>query len=800
MHFLLPIKKILHSKRFGRYFIRLFSNTIVILVLPIFLLGYLSYGISAKIIQEKVSSTYLKTLNHTTNEIELRLSSIKNSLYRISGNSYIDYLRRVKLPFSGSELYRVLKLIEDLDRVKNSDSLITEVFVYFRKLDMIIDSNRNYNTSDFFNKYYVFEDSHYLRESGSIIQFPNSKFLKTGRINHFKSIHSPADILAENSISIFWKTPISSDNPDIIAGFILDSDKIHELLHQKSLIQDSESIILNKDAALISTLKGNEALNSIDSLDLLVKKIREKASTMGAFSLDINNIPFNIIFTEVEEADWYLLSAIKTHQIIKDANAVKLLAIKFSLAALLIGAILSFFITKRLYRPINKILSKIHTQVPATNRRGNQKRLDEFSIIDKSFVDAISNKLKYEKYLAQYLPTVRERFFYHLAKGNYRDETRIQKQLEDLQIQVHNGYFIACIMEIDHFISSMESEKHIQNQYHILMISEYIMNQLSNAFSNIFTFYDGHNIGVFINSSSDGKNKKELTLSISQELASLKEEINKNLDLTVSFGIGRPKPYINRFQESYQESCLALTLKYYEGLNKVHLFSEYDFQIDKINSISPKDQIYISNTIKYSKIDELIGYIDNIAESLKVSRATPQTVKDFFHHILGILLKIIENVPYNSNTILNTIEEDIKKLGNIETYLETKQFVYNTIKKSIYSYCSTNAYVDDRITKLIEYMETYYNHELTLTGVAEHFNLSSAYLSSYFKKLTGQNFLDKLTEIRINKAKDMIETNHTITIAAIAKDSGFGSYKSFSRAFKRYAGISPEKFRKTVFN
>ena len=63
-----------------------------------------------------------------------------------------------------------------------------------------------------------------------------------------------------------------------------------------------------------------------------------------------------------------------------------------------------------------------------------------------------------------------------------------------------------------------------------------------------------------------------------------------------------------------------------------------------------------------------------------------------------------------------------------------------------------------------------------------------------FKKITGVNFTDYVSRVRIEKAKDLL-LNPNLRISEIAYVVGFQSLTHFNRVFKRILGQSPTDYR-----
>ena len=99
------------------------------------------------------------------------------------------------------------------------------------------------------------------------------------------------------------------------------------------------------------------------------------------------------------------------------------------------------------------------------------------------------------------------------------------------------------------------------------------------------------------------------------------------------------------------------------------------------------------------------------------------------------------------------------------------------------------------IDELIKYMSANFSSHLSLDFLAQHVHLSREYLSRYFKKQTGKNISEFLTEIRITRAKQMLSTN-TFPIEYISVYCGYGCTRTFEKAFKKVTGVTASDYRK----
>lgn len=104
--------------------------------------------------------------------------------------------------------------------------------------------------------------------------------------------------------------------------------------------------------------------------------------------------------------------------------------------------------------------------------------------------------------------------------------------------------------------------------------------------------------------------------------------------------------------------------------------------------------------------------------------------------------------------------------------------------------------------KITDYINDHYNDsELAVTNVAELFHINSNYLSKRMKQEVGASFLDYLTELRISKAKEILDNSmQNIKIGDLAIKVGYTNQYYFSRLFKSRVGICPVDYKNLRHN
>ena len=103
------------------------------------------------------------------------------------------------------------------------------------------------------------------------------------------------------------------------------------------------------------------------------------------------------------------------------------------------------------------------------------------------------------------------------------------------------------------------------------------------------------------------------------------------------------------------------------------------------------------------------------------------------------------------------------------------------------------------ITGITRYLQEHLAEEVSLSILAEQFQLNPQYISQLFKNEIGVGFLTYLTSIRMEKAKKLLIST-PLSVAEIAEQSGYGDYRVFTKVFKKSEGITPSQYRRDFLN
>lgn len=98
-----------------------------------------------------------------------------------------------------------------------------------------------------------------------------------------------------------------------------------------------------------------------------------------------------------------------------------------------------------------------------------------------------------------------------------------------------------------------------------------------------------------------------------------------------------------------------------------------------------------------------------------------------------------------------------------------------------------------QLKQALEFMESSYNHQITLQEMADSVNMSPKYFCRFFQDMTHRTPVDYLNYYRIERAcYQLLTTDQSIT--EVAYNSGFNDLSYFIKTFKKYKGTTPKQY------
>lgn len=376
---------------------------------------------------------------------------------------------------------------------------------------------------------------------------------------------------------------------------------------------------------------------------------------------------------------------------------------------------------------------------------------------------------------------VRERWLGDLVTGIVKTEDALEKGGDmGLDLIAHN--YLVTIIKL-----SASSEN-----YSDLISANLHINNLVDNQEEVLCFSQSRDTIILLLMQTVSESLEETAYTLSQ---AIKYEIERNTECMVAIGIGSLVERIGHLFQSYADAEKAITFSVKTGQNLIigthdlSSFSEIDFL--KLDGSSISDRL---KYVKKSGIDEIIGqYISMIGD-----QPLQTTLIGYYllYDLMVAISKVINELGGDVQEVIPALSQKTK-LSEIasskETFCEEVRFILNTFIEFRDSKSASKYY--EMIQKAKQHINLHFaDQDISLHSVASIVHVSPNHFSTIFSQETGETFIEYLTQVRINKSKDLLATT-TLRSADIAYDVGFGDPHYFSFLFKKHTGVSPREFR-----
>lgn len=176
-------------------------------------------------------------------------------------------------------------------------------------------------------------------------------------------------------------------------------------------------------------------------------------------------------------------------------------------------------------------------------------------------------------------------------------------------------------------------------------------------------------------------------------------------------------------------------------------------------------------------------------------KSRPEAEKIIYTVILA-LAKRFDADNIRLSDIFNQKYDYVEKISRLEDVKSMRMWLLNYLTW-IMDYSSSKLdHTKNVMVKAKCYLADHYEDaELTLASVADYVGLNEKYFSNRFTKETGETFSSYLTQLRVQKAKELLRTT-TFKVYEISEMVGYRNAEHFNRMFKKVCGISPAQYRK----
>ena len=291
-------------------------------------------------------------------------------------------------------------------------------------------------------------------------------------------------------------------------------------------------------------------------------------------------------------------------------------------------------------------------------------------------------------------------------------------------------------------------------------------------------------------------NEEESAYTIAQ---AIKYEVERNTECKVMAGIGNAAQRIGEVAKSYSTARKIVNHGVAQGFSLIadSSFLPHDgADFDPLPLLNIGGDMFLTR-LKYAAKKDIDSIILEYTKIFGNKFNENQMLVFFiFGEIIVAASKIVEALGGDIRKIapFSLNQEDIQGIaGSREVFFEKVKSLISAVIE--YRDTHMGGRYQSVIVKAREYIDRNFSvTDISLHSAASHVGISPNHLSTVFAQETGENFVEYLTRVRMEKAKQLLSET-AMKSADIAYEIGFGDPHYFSSIFKKNTGFSPREFR-----
>ena len=373
----------------------------------------------------------------------------------------------------------------------------------------------------------------------------------------------------------------------------------------------------------------------------------------------------------------------------------------------------------------------------------------------------------------------------------YTEYAELKKLFEENSLAIYNRDIVVIVARL---MAHDKSPAHLSEPAAGRCFFEYLQGYLSEHFPYMLATIKESGLFTAIL----GLDEVNSHAYVKEKILDLYSKANHEYKNQLIIGTGKTYETIMNAYNSYCEALISLNYNTSLSSDRVYFFDD----LIERNSTGSKNIIEF-----YSKLEKIItkGSMDEvkiILEELELLIMQnyylyDYDLKSFFYQLVSIPI----NILLKNNLRITEVFEDGVNINNIvnsvETVVEFKARYIQIIKKVISFLEEKNdLFIRKDIEKIKRFINSHFcDNSISLNMIAEKIMLTPAYVSKLFKQELGISYIDYITDLRINRAKELLE-NHNYKVYEISEMTGYTNTNYFISLFKKHVGISPTEYRK----
>lgn len=398
--------------------------------------------------------------------------------------------------------------------------------------------------------------------------------------------------------------------------------------------------------------------------------------------------------------------------------------------------------------------------------------------------------------LKSILPLLETEMTFAIMMG---DDNKIKQYSPLLNTDISEGYVAVGLLNEN----SLKHMDDISRNITIKRVQEYIKESIPELKQCLLSNFIANKM-IFVlpwNSNKSIENNRSIDIKDAayKKMLRIRDSVLENCKVRMYFGIGECYKDISGIISSYNQALTVINSIDSFGIDivnygdiKIDVIKDFKYPYELEKLLIEKIRLGIFE----QAVNVFLSIFNYMTDCLKgdINRVKFEMMELYF--VLSRLIYEFEEDNFSFNNFVG-IKNDYYKIS-------TFQEIYHIFVEDIKNLC--NKFNDERNKKAknilfvaIQYIKVNYMREITLEEVAKHVGFSPNYFSRLFKSEFNQSFIDYLTNVRVEAAKELVMERDK-NMGEISWEVGYHDPNYFTKVFKKIVGLTPSEYKEEKYN
>ena len=750
------------------------STTLIVIISTLVI-----YGTVRKIFLNKEYQTSKEILSQMKYNTEFMDKTIANiSLYMYTNTDLSFLMNSTSKEIDINELS--VRLAKVAGSAILSNNYIQSICIY-----------NSFDQQYFYTGKPLFFDDTYLKQIMS--QYPNVPKLKP-ILRKIKNDYGTKTNEEEVLTYILYETtgtPSKIDSAIIVnvrPEWLLDNLKI---INKPEKNSNSNVFVMNEKGEFIGKEK-NDFIEERWLYSEFNKNINNSKELTGFFNAKLDGQKKFVTYTRIESNGLVLFKVQPLKEIYSYFNIIRDSIFLVLIAFIMIAIMISIFVSKKLYKPINKLIGEI--TLNKQDVQYDEVNKDEISYLNSVYNNAF-DKLNYYEKEKNMNDRIMKTYWLRklITEGEWLDREESQSIFKANILNIsYDDCFIICVFKIDNFTNF----KLINNTINRDLIKFAIVNIISEVISESFPvesveMYEDQMVSVI----GLKAEQEDYILEISNKIKKAQEYILQYFNISVTAAVSEMVLDLWTIPKGYEYALKSSVYRFAMGKMSIILPGRIEQNISSIKQeYSKKYDKLLVEGIKTSKLKDIEVLLKAILED--IAKLDYDRIMVEIVNLINVVKITFDKMMINRNCVGADLTDLEKKIFKIETIDEFYHLLINIIEDKLqYKNEDEIQLKYTVIAKQMVYIinNNYPDSNLCTNQIADMMKMTPRRISRIFKDFSGVTIAEYISEVRLKKAAELLE-NTQISVYEIIEKIGLANESYFYKIFKARFRCTPKEY------